>query len=239
MQTELTILACFIAGLSSTLHCFGMCGGISTMLSLQSEQSEQYLRKYQNAFLYNAGRIFSYAMIGLLAGISSQFATYHFLKNGHQILQIISSIILITIALHILGLFSSFKIIEKVAYILWKKVQLLFKWLLPAKSPIAVFSFGLIWGWLPCGMVYSVLLLAVSSANALDSMLYMLAFGLGTLPGMFSASAGSSYINGLTKKAMFKYISAVLLIGIALIPFYSSFFSDNDHSNHSYLHHHH
>lgn len=236
MQTELTILACFIAGLSSTLHCFGMCGGISTMLSLQTEQSEQYSYKYRNAFLYNAGRIISYGMIGLLAGISTQFTTYHFFKNGHDFLQILSSIILITIAFHILGWFSSFKMLEKITYRIWKKVQVLFKWILPAKSPLAIFSLGLIWGWLPCGMVYSVLLLAVSSANAFDSMLYMLAFGLGTLPGMFTTTAGGSYLGLIAKSAVFKYISAAILIGIALLPLYSNVFHDDDHHQHSHHH---
>ena len=237
MQAELTLLASFIVGLSSTLHCLGMCSGISTVLFLQNTKPENNLRVYKNALVYNFGRLFSYTAIGLLAGVASQFVSQAFLLQGHFFLQVCSSIILILIALNIIGVFSISLILEKLAIFIWQPIKNLMKSFIPAKSPVEIFCLGLVWGWLPCGLVYSVLLLAVSSGNAIQSGLCMLAFGLGTLPGMLMTSVGSNIIKRGMQKPVFKYISAFLIIIIALIPFKTAFIDHDQHAHHSHHHH--
>ncbi len=235
MQQELSVLACFIIGLMSTLHCFGMCGGISTLLTLQSEKKNNKKSELKIAFIYNFGRIFSYTMIGLLAGIISQFGVNSIFQGGHSFLQILSSIILIIIALNILGWLSFLSYLEKMTYAIWQPLQQLLKWILPAKSVLDYFCLGLIWGWLPCGMVYSILMLAMVSGNAINSMFYMLAFGLGTLPGMITTSIGGSFLKNSLSKPAFKYFSAIVLIVIALLPI-TGFWHHVD-SGHSHHHH--
>lgn len=237
MESELSVLACFLVGLMSTLHCFGMCGGISTLLTMQTRNQNDHRAKFKIALIYNFGRIFSYSVIGLLAGLTSELGVNVFFQGGHTYLQFLSSIVLIIIALNILGWLSFFSHLEKITYAIWKPFQELLKWILPAKSVFDYFCLGLIWGWLPCGMVYSVLMLAIVSGDAIQSMLYMFAFGIGTLPGMVTTSVGGSFLKNSFNKPVFKYFSALLLIVIALLPITG--FWNGDHSDHSHHHHHH
>lgn len=242
MMTELTILACLLTGLMSTFHCLGMCGGITTMLALKTTQDNNKQARLANVLTYNLGRIFSYGMIGLLAGVISQFSVNQvFIQSGHLYLQIFSSLILIMIALHLLRWLPALTLLEKISLYLWRPIQKLFQWLLPAHSKLEIFTLGLIWGWLPCGLVYSILLLALSSGDPVKSFFYMIAFGLGTLPGMLSASLGSSFLNNKLKANKLRTLSATIIIIIALItPFsYLLMGQHHGHSHHHSSHHHH
>ena len=235
MVSELTVLACFIAGLASSLHCVGMCGGIATMISLQFDSKNLKHNRLISACIYNIGRIFSYALIGLLIGVISQFTTnITSTFQVHTFLQFFASVILILIALHMLGVFSILNVLERYMVGIWRPIQSLLKNILPAKSAADLFILGLIWGWLPCGLVYSIALLAATTGNAIMSSLYMIAFGLGTLPGMVTVSYSSSFLNVIGKNKIFRYLSAGILILIALITLYLSLPVQNHQ-----MHHHH
>ena len=237
-MTELTLVACFITGLVSTLHCWGMCGGITTLLVTQTSQAQNKAFNL-SALYYNLGRIFSYALIGLLAGIFSQFSSnVFFFNSGHIALQIFSSLILILIAMKILGRFVLLDFIENHMRIIWAPMQKVLATLLPAQTPIQQFSVGMIWGWLPCGMVYSILLLALASGNAIDSMLYLLCFGIGTLPGMFSLGLGADSFLKRMDHQSFRYVSAAIIILIALWQPLNWLVQPEAHHQHEHHHHH-
>ena len=123
---------------------------------------------------------------------------------------------------------------------LWKHIQPVTKYLLPINSFGKALMFGVVWGWLPCGLVYSALLFSLSAGSAINGMLVMLFFGLGTLPAMLSAGYFSDYLNQLRKQQQLRWLTAIILILIALgLPISSYYFSDhNSHSEHtSHMHH--
>ena len=178
-----TLLAAFIVGLSGGVHCVGMCGGIVTALAFQADR-RQPLSVYLG---YNLGRILSYALAGALAGLlgSAAFLSQHLwpLQKG---LYVLAQVMLILLGLYLAGLNRAVLVLERAGGVLWKRIQPLLGRLLPVRGfPQAVVAGGL-WGWLPCGLVYSVLVTALASGSPVDGAGLMLAFGLGTLPNLLA-----------------------------------------------------
>jgi sulfite exporter TauE/SafE len=132
---------------------------------------------------YNAGRIGSYMVAGALAGglVGGALALTQIaaLQTGAYWL---ANLMLAALGLYLMDLWHGLTRLEAVGQFLWRRLQPLFKPLLPMDHPLKAFALGGLWGWLPCGMVYSVLLTALLSGSALGGALVMLAFGLGTLP---------------------------------------------------------
>lgn len=145
----------------------------------------------------------------LLHGLSPQY--------GHLILQTLASLILIGIGFYLAGWFPGYAVIEKIGTGLWQRLEPLGRRLLPVKSPIQAGLFGIVWGWLPCGLVYGVASWAVTSGSAVNGALVMLAFGLGTLPGVVSAGLATGWIVRFTRQARVRKIMGILLILMALI----------------------
>lgn len=242
LDSSLTVTACFMIGLMSTLHCWAMCGGISTLLSFgtNAQAPDSRSKSVMTAVFYNTGRIFSYGVIGLMIGLMSSATIQKiFAGNGHLYLQLLSSCLLILIALHILGWFSKITLLEKIGSGLWGRVQRIAKLFLPIDSLLKAFIVGSLWGWLPCGMVYSVLLLAATAEEPVVSMVYMLAFGMGTLPGMMMASLASQGFRAKLDVVMIRYVFGTLIILLALYaPLMHLNSGEMDHSDHMHHHNH-
>ena len=238
------LLIAFNLGLFSTLHCLGMCGGIlSAMMFLNKGENNSGKLTYSIA--YNIGRISSYSLAGLIvAFVSQEITTSFFSANSHFILQTITAIFLVGIALNMLGILPFNSYIEKMGSQVWKNLQPLGKHLIPVKSIPHALMFGMIWGWLPCGMVYAALILAMSTTDSLGGFLVMLSFGLGTLPGMVSAGYFSSTLIELKSNNRLRVITALMLILIAAsLPisayYFSGHHSQHDHNSHEDHHSHH
>lgn len=230
-----TLIISFNLGLFSTVHCVGMCGGILTAMMMASPQSEQdaKVKILNRSLVYNLGRISSYSIAGLLAGIlGSQIVGLSQSLNAHLILQSIAALVLVSLALNILGVIQFSKMVESIGMNLWKYIQPLGKHLFPINSNGRAFLFGMLWGWLPCGLVYSALLLSLSAGTAFDGMMTMLFFGLGTLPGMLTAGYFVNYINQVKTNQGLRVIAATLMILIAIsLPASTIYFSKHhDHS---------
>tara|TARA_R110000782_G_scaffold48146_7_gene105541 strand:+ start:10930 stop:11661 length:732 start_codon:yes stop_codon:yes gene_type:complete len=224
-----TFIIAFNLGLVSTAHCIGMCGGILSALIIAPEEVKtgQQLAKFKRSLAYNSGRICSYSIAGFLAGfIGKQFVGFSQEINMHFILQCIAAFVLIALALNILGLFSSNKLIESLGMKLWRFIQPFGKHFYPITTQWRALFMGMLWGWLPCGLVYSALLLSLTMGTSWQGMLVMFLFGLGTLPGMLTAGYFSGYLNTLKKNIKFKWITSVLLILIAIsLPVSTLYFS--------------
>ena len=185
-----SLLSALLMGLVGSTHCIGMCGGIVSTLNTDfSGRGSSGSWSIQLA--YNAGRISSYGLIGLLAGLfTSQLMER--LPDPHAVSMKISGLFFILLGIYISQLFNSLGWLEKAGGHLWRRIEPLGRRYLPARSPFIAWKLGLIWGWLPCGLVYSALALAITQTSAWQASLTMLAFGLGTLPtlllvGHFSA----------------------------------------------------
>ncbi len=239
-----TFIIAFNLGLVSTAHCVGMCGGILTTLMLGSPEDEKKskLKVFKRSLAYNLGRISSYSMGGLFAGLlGAQFLGLSQNSNAHLILQTLAALVLIGLALNILGFSPLNKITEAIGMTLWKKIQPLGKHLYPINSQWRALLFGMLWGWLPCGLVYSALILSLSTGTALEGMLTMMFFGIGTLPGMLTIGYFSDYLKRLKTNIKFRWVTASLMILIAIsLPASTIYFSSHhDHGESSMSSHQH
>ena len=238
------LIITFNLGLFSTLHCVAMCGGVisTMMLAGSDEKKTSNSNKFNISFAYNLGRIVSYSMAGLISGfVGEKIINISSSINLHFILQLIATTVLIGIALNMLAILPFNKLLESLGMKLWKYLQPLGKYLLPINTLSRALFFGMLWGWLPCGMVYAALLLSLSVASPMESMLLMFVFGLGTFPGMVSAGYFSGKLAELQTKKSLRVITAAILMLIAIsLPLSSYYFSkQHDHSAMEKQHHHH
>ena len=181
-MTDFSIIAVFIVGLLGGVHCLGMCGSIVGILT---GQLPKHGARWPFHLAYNSGRILSYTLAGMLVGAIGQAGLLLRDKVPIQhLLFALSSLMLIALGLYLAGIWGWVKHIERVGSVLWQRIQPLTRPLLPVTTPARALLLGTLWGWLPCGLVYSVLVTALASGHAQSGALIMLAFGLGTLPNL-------------------------------------------------------
>lgn len=218
----------FVMGLFSSLHCLGMCGSIigTLTLSLRREIRAQKALLWPFVLSYNLGRISSYSLAGLLAGLVGHVLGNPFGDTGFRALQLFSAGIMAGAGLHIAGWFPRFAYIERIGVKAWRYLEPYGRRLIPVDTRPRAFLFGMIWGWLPCGLVYAALALAGASGHvqhqsllvhAGHSALLMLAFGLGTLPAVFSVGIMTGLLVRLSNSKKFRYGTGVVMILLALL----------------------
>ena len=181
---EFSIIAVFFVGLLGGVHCLGMCGSIVGIFTAQLPKEGA---RWPFHLAYNSGRIASYTLAGLLVGTIGQAGLLmRDVVPIQHLLFALSSLMLIALGLYLAGIWSMVRHIERVGNGLWQRIQPLTRRLLPVTSPTRALLLGTLWGWLPCGLVYSVLVTALASGHAQSGALIMLAFGLGTLPNLLA-----------------------------------------------------
>ncbi|GAW86114.1 conserved hypothetical protein [Bathymodiolus platifrons methanotrophic gill symbiont] len=214
------IFVAFFIGLFSSLHCVSMCGSIIGTLSfsLKPEIRNNKSKMLTFIFSYNFGRIFSYMLAGLIIGLIESVLTFPLgEEHGHRALEIISALIITGAGFYIAGWFPSFAYIEKTGSHFWKTIEPYGRKLIPVASLKQAFLFGMVWGWIPCGLVYTALALAATSGDITISTLTMLAFGLGTLPAVMGTGMVSTFITRLSSLQVTKQIIGMLLVFVAII----------------------
>lgn len=217
---EINFIVAFSLGIFSTIHCLGMCGGIITALSLGLPDKVKGNRKIYYAIIssYNIGRVLSYTVAGAMAGIIGHMVSSQFGSNtGYQVMRILAGVILVFLGLHIAGWVSGIKYIEGLGMKFWGKIQPVGRWFLPVDTPLKALIIGCIWGWLPCGLVYSVLLWSAASVDPVTGTLYMFCFGIGTLPGMVTAGILSGSMQRHASRAYIRKTFAIIIIIFGVI----------------------
>ena len=214
MNQEITFLTLFLLGFFGGTHCVGMCGGLSSAFALQLPP---HLNRIGLIVLLNLGRISSYVVIGLLVGLVGQVGISlddtRAVQNG---LYIAANVLLLLLGLYLAGISASATKIEGIGKPIWKRLNPLLNKLLPIKSVPACFGVGVLWGWLPCGLVYSASLYALGSGNALHGGLYMLAFALGTLPNLLAMGIFAAQLKTFLQKRMVRLCAGLLVAGWAI-----------------------
>ncbi|NAW60192.1 MULTISPECIES: sulfite exporter TauE/SafE family protein [unclassified Vibrio] len=204
-------LGAFVIGVVGAGHCMGMCGGLASLLSL-GQQSHSKQRVIP--LLYNTGRLISYALVGALVGGSvSTLAEVSELNSALVWLRLIAAIFMILLACYLGRWWNGLLQVEKLGQSVWRYISPVGKSLLPLKSSLHALPFGVIWGWLPCGLVYSTLTWSAVSGSAVNGALIMLAFGAGTLPAMLFVGYGANYFQKIQQSGLFRNISAFLILG--------------------------
>lgn len=197
-----------VLGLLGGGHCLGMCGGLMGALTL-AIPPQQRNRRLRLLLAYNLGRILSYAAAGLLLGLAGVALASSPLAVG---LRVVAALLLIAMGLYLAGWWSGLTRIEALGRGLWRHIQPLATRLLPVSSLPRALLLGALWGWLPCGLVYSTLLWAASQGDALHSGALMLAFGLGTWPVLLATGLAAERVGSVLRKRGVRMAGGVLVI---------------------------
>jgi sulfite exporter TauE/SafE len=219
MTGDVTLLAAFLVGLLGSTHCLGMCGGIVSALTLglrdDLRRSPWTLGPYLLA--YNAGRISSYVIAGVIAGAvgAGAFGVLPS-SSARWAVKLVTGGFMIALGLYLAGWWPGLQILEKWGGVLWRRIEPLGRRLLPVDHPLKALSFGLVWGWLPCGMVYAMLAWALVTGSATQGAVLMLAFGLGTLPMLLTIGAAAEWLKDFVRDPRVRRAAGalVLLFGI-------------------------
>jgi len=213
-MNELSYVAAFMIGLLGSTHCIGMCGGIVGALTLGLPETirKTPLKLLPYLLTYNAGRLFSYSLAGLIVGLASASAGQLFQVGKFPLGGIIGGIFMVALGIYIGGWLQTMAPLEKLGGYFWRLIEPFGRRFMPVKSPLQALGLGLIWGWLPCGLVYSTLALAATSGDALKSATLMLAFGAGTLPMLLLIGGFAERMQRFTRHRWTRYIAGILLI---------------------------
>ncbi|MES2825768.1 MAG: sulfite exporter TauE/SafE family protein [Pseudomonadota bacterium] len=240
MNEWLVFLPMFLMGLISSGHCIGMCGGIMGALTLAIPASATH-KRWGILLAYNVGRITSYSLMGLLVGIFTQM-----LFNGQlgapvngSLLRVLAGCLLIMMGLYLADWWRGLTYLESLGRYLWVYIQPLGKNLFPVVNLPKAFLLGTIWGWLPCGLVYSALVLAMAQSAPWLAAGSMLAFGLGTLPMVLVAGVAAQQIARFLQQRPIRFSLALLIIIYGLWTIYGGLGNSHSGLGNSVDHHHH
>lgn len=211
MNTALLIPALAMGFLGSP-HCMGMCGGIVTAFGISMKNLSPQKRGILIAS-YHTGRLLSYMGLGLIATLIGESVLAP-LMTDNALPRIVLGLAIVFASLLMLGL-PILNRLEKVGLGLWNSLAPIRKKVLPMDSiPKALFA-GLLWGLLPCGLVYGALVMAMSVAatgKPMMGVLFMLAFGLGTLPMLVLTGATLSWLQQKVKTFNLRRFSGAVML---------------------------
>jgi len=203
--------ASFVVGLLGGVHCVGMCGGIVGALAVQTPARAHAWTVH---LAYNAGRIASYGVAGTLMGaIGSAGLMFSRILPMQLLLYVLANLVLVSLGLYLAGFGNQLVRVEALGAWLWRRVEPYGARMLPANTAGKAFALGAVWGWLPCGMVYSMLAIALVSGGGIGGAGVMLAFGLGTLPNLLLAGMAFKRLRDFTSNRRVRLAAGVLVAG--------------------------
>ena len=205
------IYTAFIFGLISSLHCIGMCGPIAMMLPLDRSNPT---KKAIQILLYHAGRLTAYGTLGLIFGFLGKGL---YLAGMQQQLSIIAGVLIITIVIVPEKVFAKYNF-SKPIYNILSKIKTSLGSQFKKKTLNAIFTIGLLNGFLPCGLVYAALFGAIAMQNEFYGATYMLFYGIGTIPMMSAVVYMTNLFSNTFRNKIQKLIPIVTVcIGVLFI----------------------
>lgn len=232
-MSELHLISVFMVGLLGSVHCMGMCGGIVSAFSVASRPVKAFPVPVTVAgagaagrisitasrvLAYNAGRIASYATAGAIAGGLAQGLRAFSAISSLQVAGYwLANLMLVALGLYLMDAWRGLSRLEAAGQVVWRHVQPLAGALLPVDNPHKALALGALWGWVPCGMAYSVLLTALASGSAASGTVVMTAFGLGTLPMLLAMGALGTRLQAWTKMRGVRLAGGVIVLAFGLI----------------------
>jgi len=229
---ELSFYTAILIGLLGSTHCAGMCGGIVAALNMGVKRPapQTSLMRITHHFNYNTGRVLSYTVAGAIAGLlgsqAERFSPAVTLPLG----SLIAGLFMIALGLYLADWWKAISGIEKLGLYLWRYLEPMGRQFIPARHPLQVFGLGLVWGWLPCGLVYMALALAIVSASPLRGALLMLGFGIGTLPMLMAMGSLAAYLQTLAQHSLVRRFTGALIISFGFYTCVSALF-ENRHEH--------
>lgn len=205
--------AAFVAGLLGGVHCIGMCGGIVATLALEARGPA-----IARQLAYNAGRISAYTAAGTLAGFAGSLVHSQGAWLSAQLAMFfVANAVMVLLGLYVAGWGRAVLRVEAAGAPLWRRIEPYARRLLPIDSTAKALGAGLAWGWIPCGLVYSMLVLAAASGSAAGGALVMALFGLGTLPNLLAAGLAAQRLVALRRAPWVRRTAGVLIIALGIV----------------------
>jgi len=210
----------FLAGLLGSGHCFGMCGGIAGSLGAISGVGNRSIAL--PALQFNSGRVLGYALLGAVAGgVLGAAGEIMALKPLGKWLRGLTALMVLLIGLRFLLDWRGLDLIEKGGAGLWKRILPLAVRISQRHDWVGRFGLGICWGFLPCGLVYTVLVTAASTGGAIAGAATMAAFGVGTLPAMLGLTMAAPALASFLSDRFVRRIVGFSLVVLALWMFFT------------------
>ncbi len=211
----------FITGLLGGVHCIGMCGGIVGMLSLSQQSTTQkpsLIQQLPILLAYNLGRIAGYITAGALMGaLGAGLINLSGLDQTKKILFVIAALFMLLLGLYLAGLWNTLSIVEHLGAKLWKHIEPISRRFIPVNTVQQAIPLGFLWGWLPCGLVYTILIMSLSAGGAIEGALLMLSFGLGTLPNLLAMGVIAGRLSKWTRHPTVRLLVGFLVMIMAVM----------------------
>lgn len=220
MLIDVSLLSALLVGFFGGVHCVGMCGGIVGALTFGLPESirARPLSAWPFHFAYNLGRITSYTLAGALAGgVGGLVLHLTQVHQAQQVLQVVAAAFMLALGLYLGGWWTGLVQIERLGRLLWRRMEPFGRRFLPVASPLQAFALGLVWGWLPCGLVYSVLVWSLAAGSALDGAQLMLSFGVGTLPNLLLMGVLAAKLSQFVHQPWPRRVAGGLVVLFALV----------------------
>jgi len=204
-------ISALLLGLFGSLHCAGMCGPIALSIPLSNKK---FSTKFTGAFIYNAGRILTYSLLGLLFGLmGSGLAMFGFQK----IVSVFAGVFMLAAGVY-LAFVGNFAILEKLNIFNRPVIRKFWSKLFSQRSFLSLFMIGIFNGLLPCGLVYLALSGALYTGNIYQGTLYMFCFGIGTVPMLLTIVLAGNYLSAKFRAKLYKIVPYyIILIGLLMI----------------------
>lgn len=212
---ETGYIAVFLIGLLGGTHCVSMCGGIVGALTVQMPGQQR--RDWPLHLAYNLGRITTYTVLGgVLGAVGSAGLLLDDVLPVQIALYVVANVLLIALGLYLTGITRFLMPLERMGGVIWRRIQPFTKRFLPARSVKHALPLGLLWGFLPCGLVYSVFATALVTGSAARGAGLMLAFGLGTLPNLLLAGMVFKRFRDFTRNTKVRFIAGLVVLGFGV-----------------------
>jgi hypothetical protein len=222
-----TLLPMLLVGLAGSVHCVGMCGGIVSAFSMAPGRRSvipivrtsrpAMMPALANVLMYNSGRLASYTVAGALAGgFGGALRLFGRVAAVEAVALWAVSLVLLALGLYLMDVWRGLAVLERLGGNLWRRLEPLTALLLPLDSPLKLVAMGALWGWLPCGMVYSALLAALASGSAGAGAALMLAFGLGTLPLLLLIGVAGARLREALQRRPLRIASGAVVLGFGM-----------------------
>jgi sulfite exporter TauE/SafE len=213
------LAAAFLVGLLGGVHCVGMCGGVvgTLTMGLSSGVRSRPTRLLPFQLAYNAGRLAGYTVAGaLMGGMGSLAVAAIPVQSAQRLLYALAALFMIFLGLYLGGWWMGLSRLERFGAVLWKRIEPVGRRLFPIRYPLQAVGVGFIWAWIPCGLVYSVLIWSVSAGGAGSGALLMLAFGLGTLPTLMGVGLLAGAAARFSDQVWIRRVSGLIVLGFGI-----------------------
>jgi sulfite exporter TauE/SafE len=208
------------------VHCVGMCGGIVGALTvgLPRKVRSSLPRLFPYQLAYNVGRIAGYVSAGALMGWFGTLVVQAVpFQHAQRALYGLAAVFMILLGLYLSGWWLVLSRLERAGNALWQRVEPLGRRLLPIRTPWRAVGLGLVWAWIPCGLVYSVLIWCIGAGSARQGAALMLAFGVGTLPNLLAMGMLAGAAARLSERPWVRRGAGLLVLGFGLYALWQLF----------------